>query len=149
MAEPFSTTVSLLTAVGLGGILGTYFQARFQQRAHVSQHEHELKRTRYKCILMIMIAKLKPEDSIPKMRAIRPDMGSEADIDKELSTELLNGFIYASDGVLESLSAFIRQPSEKALVTTAIAVRRDLWDKKTSLNESVLTTLSDSVTAQV
>lgn len=149
MAEPLSLTVSLLTAVGLGGILGAYFQARFQQRAQISQHEHELKQKRYLCILMIMIAKLRPADGIVKLRGYRPDLQNIEDVDEELTAELFNGFIYASDGVMESLSAFIRQPSDKTLVATAVAMRRDLWDKKTLLNESVLATLSDSVAAPV
>lgn len=42
------------------------------------------------------------------MRAVRPDLKTMDDIDDELSTELLNGFVYASDDVLRSLAEFIR-----------------------------------------
>ena len=33
MADILTTVVSLFTAAGFGGVLGAYFQARFQQRS--------------------------------------------------------------------------------------------------------------------
>jgi hypothetical protein len=52
MNSILTNLVPLLTAIGLGGLLGAYFQARFQRRAQIGEHEHELKQKRYSCILI-------------------------------------------------------------------------------------------------
>jgi hypothetical protein len=149
MAEPISTTVSVLTAVGLGGILGAYFQARFQRSTQINQQEHELKRKRYLCILMIMIAKLQPEEGLAKLRSHRPDLATMDDINDELNSELLNGFIYADDEVLNALAAFIQKADRETFLATATAMRMDLWGKKTSLKASVLETVGQSIPEKV
>ena len=138
VAEILAVAISLLTAVGFGGILGAYFQARFQQRSQVGQHEHELKQKRYFCILILMLTKLKPEVGLPKTHAIRPDLKTIEDVDDELTTELQNGCVYASDTVLKTLEHFIREPTSSTFVTAAAAMRKDLWGKKTSFSANIL-----------
>lgn len=133
-----TTIVSFLTAIGLGGVFGAYFQARFQRRTQIGQHEHDLKQKRYLCILMLMLTRLDPDIGLPKMRDIRPDLKSLDDVNNELSTELLNGFIYANDEVIESLAAFVRGPSHHSFVRTAVSMRKDLWGKKTKVGTDIL-----------
>jgi len=70
------------------------------------------------------------------MRVVRPDLKTIANIDDELSTELLNGFVYASDAVLSSLAEFIRNPNRQSFVQASVEMRKDLWGKKTSTEES-------------
>lgn len=64
MSSILANLLSILSVVGLGGLvgglLGAYFQARFQFRVQIGQHEHELKQKRYLCILMLMLTKLNP-----------------------------------------------------------------------------------------
>jgi hypothetical protein len=50
---PLEIVVSLLTAVGIGSILGAYFQSRFEHQKQVKEQEHELKQRRYGCILIL------------------------------------------------------------------------------------------------
>lgn len=138
MAETLTIVISLLTAVGFGGVLGAYFQARFQQRSQIGQHEHELKQRRYLCILILMLTKLRPDVGLSKTHAIRPDLKALEDVDDELATELLNGCVYASDLVLKALERFIREPTSSTFLTAAAAMRKDLWGKKTSFSANIL-----------
>jgi hypothetical protein len=133
-----TTIVSFLTAAGIGGIIGAYFQTRFQRRTQIGQHEHDLKRKRYQCILMLMRSRLEPDLEMPKLRDMRPDLKNLDDVNTELETELLNGIIFANDEVLESLAAFIREPNHRSFVHTAASMRKDLWGKKTKVNEKML-----------
>jgi hypothetical protein len=135
MTSILANLVPLLTAIGLGGLLGAYFQARFQRRAQIGQHEHELKQKRYLCILILMLTKLNPVVGLAKTRAIRPDLKTTEDIDDELLTELLNGFVYANDDVLRSLAEFIRTPDHQSFVRASVAMRKDLWGKRSSTEE--------------
>ena len=136
MNSILANLVPLLTAIGLGGLHGAYFQARFQRRAQIGQYEHELKQKRYSCILILMLTKLNPMVGLAKTRAIRPDLKTTDDIDDELSTELLNGFVYANDEVLRSLAEFIRTPNHQSFVRASVAMRKDLWGKSVSAEES-------------
>jgi len=133
MNEVVTTAVSLLTAAGLGGVLGAYFQARFQQQSRVGEHQHELKQKRYLCILILMLTKLTPEVGIDKVRAIRPDLKTLDDIEDELRTELLNAVVFASQPVLQSLAEFIREPTKSSFIVAASAMRKDLWGKGASV----------------
>jgi len=44
MFNSFEFIIALLTALGLGGILGAYFQSRFQHQKEVEEDIHQLKR---------------------------------------------------------------------------------------------------------
>ena len=132
-----ATIISVLTAAGLGGVLGAYFQSRFQQRTQIGQQQHDLKQKRYLNILILMLTKLDPDVGVPKLRELRPDLRNLEDIDYELATEVLNGFIFASDGVLESLAAFIQNSTYHSFVKAVGAMRKDLWGKRTAINEDI------------
>ena len=129
---------SLITAIGIGGILGAYFQSRFERQKQVQEQEHELKRRRYGCILILMLTKLDPKTGLPHTREIRPDLNDLADVEKEIEIELLNGVLFASDGVILSMAEFVRNPSYPSYIKTAVAMRKDLWGKKTSVDEHIL-----------
>lgn len=138
MVESLQIIVSLLVAIGIGGILGAYFQSLFQHQKEIKEHEHELKRRRYGCILILMLTKLDHKTGLPHIREIRPDLQDLNDIEKEIEVELLNGVLFASDDVIKSMSEFIRNPSYSSYIKTATSMRNDLWGKKTSVNEQIL-----------
>jgi Flp pilus assembly protein TadB len=129
---------SLIGALGLGGILVALFQTIFEHKKQVEEHEHELKSRRYGAILILMLTKLDPKTGMPKIRTIRPDLKNLEDVEREIETELLNGVLFASDGVIKSLAEFVRLPSYATYIKTAVAMRRDLWGKKTSIDENIL-----------
>lgn len=135
MNSVVATVISFLTAAGIGGAIGAYFQLRFQLRAQIGQQQHDLKQKRYLSTLILMLAKLYPDVDIPNLRELRQDLRSLEDIDHELAREMFNGFIFASDGVLESLAAFIEKPDYRSFVRAVGAMRKDLWGKRTTIKE--------------
>lgn len=134
---------TVLTAMGLGGVLGAYVQHRLQARRAMSDREQELKERRYLCILILMLAKLKPEIGIAKVQRIRPDLPDLGALDEELETETLNAVVFASNDVLGSLAAFVKQPSHGAFAATASAMRRDLWGRRHKLAPELVQAMSD------
>ena len=145
MADPVSIVASVLTAVGIGGAFGAFFQARFQQRAQISQHEHEEKHSRYRCTLILMQAKMYPKAGLPKLREIRRDIQTQEDLDNELGVELLTGIIFADNAVLEALGEFIQKPTQEAFIKTAVVMRNDLWGSKRRKKVDLASVLSKSL----
>lgn len=135
--------ISLLAAVGFGGALGTvlgaFFQSRFEQQKQVKSQEHDLKHKRYGVILILLLTKLDPETGLAKTRAIRPDLKNISDVEKEIEAEMLNSILFASDDVIRTLAKFIQNPNHSSYMKVAIAMRKDLWGKKTSINEEEIT----------
>jgi len=136
--------ISILTALGFGGILGAYFQSQFERQKQIQEQEHELKRKRYGAILVLMLMRLNPKDGLSHAHAIRPDLKNVDDVEREIESELLHGFLFASDDVIKSISEFIRTPSHSSYYRTAVSMRKDLWENKTSVGEQAITTFHKS-----
>jgi hypothetical protein len=149
LASSVGAIVSLVTALGVGSAVGTFFgaffQSRFEHRKHLNEQEHELKRRRYLCILILMLAKLDPKTGLRHLHDHRPDLQDLDDLDAEIRTELFNAVLFASDEVVSSMAEFIRKPEYRSYVSTAAAMRRDLWNKKTSINETALKVVSEEM----
>jgi hypothetical protein len=45
------------------------------------------------------------------------------------------------------MNAFIEKPGVRAIVSVALNMRRDLWDRRSKLDESDLTALGDTIYA--
>jgi hypothetical protein len=132
-----SVIVSMLTALGVSGLLVAFFQHRFEHQKQIRGLEHDLKEKRYKAINVLMLTLLDPED----MRQVyehRPDLRNIDDVVKELRTEMLNGILFASDDVIRSLGEFIAQPAHDRYIKTAVSMRKDLWGRGTSVGGEVL-----------
>src|SRR5688572_9084525 len=119
--------LSIATALGIGGATGAWLSAALPRRNQVSQREHDLKQARYMCILILMLARLSPQSGLAKLRERRPDLATIAELGNELSVELLNAVIFASDHLLTGLSGFINNPNHDSFVRAAVAMRQDLW----------------------
>ncbi|MFH0769506.1 MAG: hypothetical protein V1932_08110 [Chloroflexota bacterium] len=132
--------VSLLAAIGLGGILGAYFQSRFQHQKEVKEDIHQLKRQRYGAILIQMLTILDPERGLSKAQKFRPDLKDVEDFKEEVKTEMLNSVLFASDEVISAMAEFVKSPSYPSYVKTASAMRKDLWGKDTKIGEDILKT---------
>jgi hypothetical protein len=139
MSQELQIIISLVTTFGIGGILGAYFKSHFERTKELKDQEHQLKKTRYGVILLLMLAKLDPKDGLEKAKAFRPDLKSVTDIDKEIKTEYYNAIIFASDNVLEAMAGFIKTPTYKNYIVTAKAIRKDLWKKGTKISDKVIT----------
>ncbi len=141
MTTLIEDAAALLGVLGFGGILGAYFQLVFQHRKEVKEQEHELKHRRYGAIIILMLTQLDPKTGLPHLRNIRPDLANLKDIVKEIDVELWNSFLFASDDVIRSIADFVRSPTYSSYVKAAVSMRRDLWGKKTSVDEHVLSIL--------
>ena len=130
--------VSLLTAIGLGSILGAFFQSRFEQQKQIKEQEHELKHRRYGAILILLLTKLDPKNGLNKIHAFRPDLKNLIDVEKEIEVELLNSVLFANDGVIRALAEFIKNPNRSSYITVATTMRKDLWGKTTSITDDVI-----------
>jgi hypothetical protein len=139
-----STVVSLITALGVGSLVGAFFQAHFERQKHLNEQEHELKSRRYLCTLILLFAKVDPE-ARPHLFEVRPDLKGATDLDKELRLELFNAVLFASDDVIAAMAQFVAAPSYSAYIKTAAAMRRDLWNKKTSINETSLARVTEAL----
>lgn len=130
--------VGLFSALGIGGIFGAYFQSIFQHKCEVKEREHELKRRRYSCMLILLLTKINPKVGLSKVRKIRSDLKELRDIEEEIETEMLNCILFASDDVMSSMSQFMHRSTYRNYVKVATAMRKDLWNKRTKITEKVL-----------
>ena len=139
----------MVTALGIGSAVGTFFgaffQSRFEHQKHLNEREHELKHRRYLCIMNLMLAKLDPKTGLQHILEHRSDLKNLEDLDREIHTELFAAVLFASDDVVSSMAEFIRKPEYRSYVSTAAAMRRDLWNKKTSINETALKVVSEEM----
>ncbi|MGA3126938.1 MAG: hypothetical protein ABSD13_09475 [Candidatus Korobacteraceae bacterium] len=136
-----STVVSLITTLGvlLGAFLGAFFQSRFEQQKQVNEQEREMKLRRYKNILLLMLTKFEPTTGLPKLKLEHPDIKDIDDLDQEIRAELFYAMLFASDDVIAAMTKFVESAGYPAYIRTVTAMRRDLWNKKTSIDETALT----------
>ena len=138
MTETIGVVISIIAALGIGGIAGAFVQAFLQQRRYVRTREQNFKQTRYLAILILMLTQLDPKSGLEKTRQFRNDLNNLDDVKKEIETEFLHSFVFAGDDVIYSLSEFIKNPNRGSFIKVAVVMRRDLWGKKTKVNENVL-----------
>ena len=133
-----TTLISLITAFGAGSVLTAFVQSRLDRKKHLNEQEHELKRRRYLCILILMLSKLEPKTGVPHLALHRPDLRDLDDLDAEIRLELFNAMLFGSDDVIAAMADFIARTGYPAYIRTVTAMRRDLWNKKTSIDEAAL-----------
>jgi len=138
VTDTIGVVISVIAALGFGGIVGAFVQAYLQQRRYVRTREQNFKQTRYLAILILMLTQLDPKTGLGKTRQFRNDLTNLDDVKKEIETEFLHSFVFASDDVIRSLSEFIRNPNRGSFVRVAVAMRRDLWGKRSKVTENVL-----------
>jgi hypothetical protein len=148
MNETIGIVISVIAALGIGGIAGAFVQAFLQQRRYIRTREQNFKQTRYLAILILMLTQLDPEAGLGKTRQFRNDLNNLDDVKKEIETEFLHSFVFAGDAVIYSLSQFIKNPSRGSFVRVAVAMRRDLWGKKTQVTENILDVFDKAIVEQ-
>jgi hypothetical protein len=143
------TTEIILTIIGtlgLGTVIGAYFQSNFQHSKELKMDNHEFKRARYSSILIQMLTLLDPKH-LDKVSKIRPDLRNINDLKEELKNELLNAVLYANDDVIKSLSVFNKNPNYENYLNTVSSMRKDLWGKNTKISSKDLEFVTDPHTS--
>ena len=139
----WANVTAILGVLGVGGIVGAYFQYHFQHRQALRKDAHDLKRARYGSTLIQMLSLLDPEGSLDKLTERRPDLASVEDLRQELKVEMLNALLFASDRVVSALAAFNAHPTYASYLEVVAAMRKDLWGKATRITATDLHFLSD------
>jgi hypothetical protein len=135
----------LITALGAGSVVGAFVQSRLDRQKHLNEQEHELKRRRYLCILILMLSKLEPKTGIPHLALVRPDLQGLDDLDAEIRLELFNAMLFGSDAVIAAMADFVASAGYPAYIRTVTAMRRDLWNKKTTIDEAALSRATEGL----
>ena len=139
------TLVSLITALGAGSVVGALVQSRLERQKHLNEQEHDLKRRRYLCTLILMLSKLEPKTGVPHLALHRPDLQGLDDLDAEIRLELFNAMLFGSDDVIAAMADFVASAGYPAYIRTVTAMRRDLWNKKTAINEAALSRATEGL----
>ncbi len=128
-------SITTLIIGGLGGVIAIFIKSFLDQNQQVRLQEFDFKQTRYKCIVILMQARLTWQENKEQLQRHRPDLPTLDHLKSELNIELMNGLLFASDEVITALSSFIEEPTFSTYVTTAFAMRKDLYKKSSKFNE--------------
>lgn len=124
--------IALLGVVGTASIITACLTYVFDKRKKIAFREQEYKEMRYKAMVLHMKCLLIPSD-LKYMQLQRPDLKNMDDVKNEVETEWYNSLLFASDDVIKSLKEFIQTPNNTTYAKTVFAMRKDCWNKKTSL----------------
>ncbi len=141
--------ISLLTAIGFGGLLGAFIRARIERQQKIDSQRFEFKEKRYGNISLLLITKLGPKDtsSLRQMSMFHPHLTSWELLDRELRLEVLNGTLFASQQVVDGLGMFIQAPTVSNALTVFNAMREDLYGRGAVLPSSLIERLSADLQA--
>ncbi len=125
----YEEIIAVLGLAGIGGIVATSLTYVYEKRKQIKLSEQQLKENRYKNILAKMCSHLNAEYA----DYIRWDGKKPDNLKKELELEWFYSLVFASDDFVKALKEFIQKPDNTTYAKTVIAMRKDLWNKKTSL----------------
>lgn len=114
------------------GLIVTYLGYVLEKRKQIRFSEQEEKEKRYKSLVQKMRIVVEPED-MKYVKEHRPDLKNIEDWKKEIQQEWFNSLLFASDDVIRALKEFVLKPDDSTYAKTILAMRKDLWNKKTSL----------------
>ncbi|MDP3765935.1 MAG: hypothetical protein Q8R04_05465 [Nanoarchaeota archaeon] len=134
------TIISVLGLLGIGGIIGSYLQHLWNQKRETESKIQNINEKGYRSTLIFMRCVLKPENlnqfHIEDQNMTK--LKSREEIREYAKAKLMEFYyadvLYAPDDVLIKIRQFMKNPSEINFVKTAIAMRKDLWKKKTKID---------------
>jgi hypothetical protein len=124
---------AIIASLSLGGLLSIFVQSIMQKRGKVFEQEFAYREKRYLAITMLMWARVDQKSGLKHLKSHRPDLPDTEALMNELKTELYNAMLYAKDDVLKCLKVFIESPDHQSFFNVALAMRRDLYGKRTKL----------------
>lgn len=126
----YEELIAILGVLGIGSLVATTLTYIFDKRKRIKLNEQQLKESRYKNILAKMCSYLNAEYS----DYIRWEGPKPANLKKELELEWFYSLVFASDDFVKGLKEFIQKPNNATYAKTVIAMRKDLWNRKTKLD---------------
>ncbi|OGF19323.1 hypothetical protein A3I35_02975 [Candidatus Falkowbacteria bacterium RIFCSPLOWO2_02_FULL_45_15] len=133
MIEPIQIIISVLTLLGLGGIVGGYITYLLDKKKEREFKVLEQKEKRYKSCLLYMDAFFEPKN-IKYLSSRQPDIDNAQDVIEYLKMEYHEMMLYASKEVIFSVKAFIENPTHEKFLRTILTMRQDLSKLKNDLD---------------
>ena len=133
MIEPIQIIISVLTLLGLGGIVGGYITYLLDKKKEREFKVLEQKEKRYKSCLLYMDAFFEPKN-IKYLSSRQPDIDNAQDVIEYLKMEYHEMMLYASKEVIFSVKAFIENPTHENFLRTILTMRQDLSKVKNDLD---------------
>jgi len=136
------TIITVLTSLGIGGFIGSYLQHLWNQKQETESRIQSDNRGHYESNLVWMRIVIKPEMvenfNVARLDPLLSKQKNPSEI-RKLAENRLTEFYYSSmlfspDYVLTAMKEFIKNPTEANFMKSAIAMRKDLWKKKTKVN---------------
>lgn len=128
----FQNIISVLTLLGLGGLIGGYVTYLLDRKKERDFKVLEQKERRYRSCLLYMDAYFEPEN-IKYLSSRQPDIDEAKDIIAYLKMEYHEMILYASKSVILSVKFFIEHPTRDNFLKTILVMRKDLSSKNTDL----------------
>ena len=98
----------LISALGVGGVLGAIVKYFFDKRQLRFSKVFKYKEARYKAIMILMWVAMNPDDyEFKQLGTHRPEIKGKTELNRELELEYHNVILFASDEVLDSLLMFL------------------------------------------
>lgn len=132
--------LTLVTGLGVGGIVGRYFSEFFRRRTQTQLAEFEERVSRFRSVLIYMQVLLYPEqiDHLPVDVLQTYNLKTKEDIQDTLFAEYSRMVLFAPDEVLQAVKSFMKNPSSTSYWRTLTEMRKALWGKKTKLTSDEL-----------
>ena len=137
------SVLSILTAVGFGGIFGAWAKSKLDKQAEIEKKLIDINEEKYRGILMYMSFVLDQTNTRhfmmndPILNKLEGPEIKEYAISK-LKEYTYHSLLFASDDVVQSLRTFIKEPTRENFLKSAICMRHHLWNEKTKLQVSEL-----------
>lgn len=125
--------LAIIGALGLGALIPKLFEVYSDEQKNKQQSRHEFKQVRYKAIILLMYAYLDFDKRNKFLLSQNRNFRGRDELKEELLTEWTNMVLYASDSVILAMRSFIEQPIENNFIAVSLAMRKDLYNVKTSL----------------
>jgi hypothetical protein len=138
--------ISVLSSLGISGLIGIYLQHLWTQKRETESKIQSLNVKHYESTLVFMRIVLDPK-KIDHFNVAREDpLLSKITNTNEIRYFARNRLIefyygavlFYSDEVLNAIKEFLQDATEDNFMKTAIAMRKDLWKKKTKIDLKML-----------
>jgi len=122
-----SDLIQIVVALGIGGLISSYLTLIWKNRQQDVRNRQDYKEQRYKCIVMLLHARLNFERNVRHLNKYGYDIANEEDLVDLLQAELVNSYLFASQDFIRAMEEFIESPSNETRVKVTKEMRRDLW----------------------
>jgi hypothetical protein len=130
---------SVVGALGVGSILGGYLTRLWGRKDELERDSRTFRENRYRSSLVWMRCYIAPERlkhfdiNDPNIIALSTPEDVKNYSRAKLEEFYYNSLLYAPDFVNIAFKKFIESPNEKLFIELAIAMRNDLWGKRSKL----------------